>query len=233
MRERWRSWGTKPFRFALFACVQFVVLTAVAMWAYPGGSAADPSSRGYSFFHNFFSELGLTVTRGGHANWLSFGLFVVALTVAGLGLVVYFLSAPQFFWRSGLLRLLSILGSLFGVASGLSFIGVAFAPANLQPVWHGRFTLWAFELFLVAAVFYAITTLLKPTYPRLFALVYVAFAALLAGYVGLMMTGPRLDTPHGVMIQAAGQKAIVYAAIVCTFIQSWGAVRLHERGLGA
>ena len=61
----------------------------------------------------------------------------------------------------------------------------------------------------------------------------VGFAALLVGCVWLMMTGPRPDTPRGVMIQATGQKAIVYVAIVCTLIQSWGAARLHERGLGA
>ena len=233
MQKRWRDWGKRPFRFTLFACLQFVVLTAIAMWVYPGGSTPDPSSRRYSFFTNFFSDLGLTVTEGGHPNWLSFVLFAVALTVVGLGLVVYFVSAPQFFWRTGLQRVLSVLGSFFGVAAGISYIGVAFAPANLVPGWHMIFTVSAFELFLVAAVFYAIATLLMPAYPRLLALVYLGFAVLLAGYVMLMMTGPASDTARAVMIQATGQKVIAYAAIVSTSIQSWGAGHLQDRGLGA
>ena len=85
--------GSWPFKFALAACVQFVVLTAIAMPLYPGGSFADPSSTRYSFFTNFFSELGMTVTSGGRPNIPCTILFVIALTWAGLGLVVFFVVA--------------------------------------------------------------------------------------------------------------------------------------------
>lgn len=223
MPETWRGWGKRPFQFTTLACVQFVVLTTVAMLLYPGGSRADPTSRGYSFFNNFFSELGLTVTSAGTPKRASLILWVIALTVAGLGMVVFFVAAPQFFWRSRALRVLGVIGSLFGVLSGLSYIGVALTPANLIPLWHGRFTLWSFQLFLVAAVLYSLATILRPEYPRGYALAYVAFSLLLAAYVWLMLNGPGLDTAHGVTIQATGQKIISYAAIVCMFIQSRGA----------
>ena len=90
MPETWRGWGKRPFQFTTLACVQFVVLTTVAMLLYPGGSRADPTSRGYSFFNNFFSELGLTVTSAGTPKRASLILWVIALTVAGLGMVVFF-----------------------------------------------------------------------------------------------------------------------------------------------
>jgi hypothetical protein len=224
-RSRW-SWGRRAFRFTRWACAQFVVLTALAMVVFPGGSRADPTSRRYSFFHNFFSELGLTVTRSGAPNTVCLILFVTALTLAGLGLVVFFVFAPRFFWRAPLPRLLSLAGSLFGVASGLSYIGIAWNPADVSPSWHGKFTLWAFQAFLVTAGLYALATLMMQGYPKVYAVVYIAFAALLAGYVWLMLHGPGMDTPRGVMIQATGQKLIVYAAVVCVFIQSWGAERL-------
>jgi hypothetical protein len=231
MRARWKTWGVRPFRWTMYACVVFVVFTAIAMLLYPGGSMADPASRGYSFFNNFFSELGLTVTRNGTPNTSSMVLFITALTLAGLGLVLFFVAVSQFFWRTHALRVLSVLGSVFGVIAGLCYVGVAFTPADLALGPHGQFTMWAFQAFLVAAVFYAVATLLNRNYPTVYALVYIAFTALLAGYVWLMMSGPGLDTPRGVMIQATGQKIIVYAAIVCAFIQSHGAMRLVRRGV--
>jgi hypothetical protein len=230
MEQRWRAWGKRPFQFSTSACVQFVLLSAIAMLLYPGGSHADPASRGYSFFNNFFSDLGLTVTPNGTPNTASMILFVTSLTLAGLGLVAYFIAAPQFFWRERLLRVLSVLGSIFGVLSGLCYIGVAWRPANLAAGPHGQFTLWAFQAFLVVVVFYVLAILLNPRYGNGYALVYFLFAVLLAAYIGLLMYGPRADTERGVMIQATGQKLIVYAAIVCMFIQSRGAAHLRERG---
>jgi uncharacterized membrane protein YqjE len=46
-------------------------------------------------------------------------LFFIALSVAGLGLVVYFIVEPQFFWHKRSQRILSILGSIFGIISGV------------------------------------------------------------------------------------------------------------------
>jgi hypothetical protein len=230
MRERWKAWGERPFRFTEFACVQFVVLSAIAMLLYPGGSRADTASRGYSFFNNFFSDLGLTTAINGSPNTASMILFIVGLTVAGLGLMVFFVAAPQFFQREGFLRVLSALGSIFGVLSGLCYIGVAWSPANLAAGPHGQFTLWAFQTFLVVVVFYVLAILLSPRFPNVYALVYFLFAVLLAAYIVLMMRGPGIDTTQGVMIQATGQKLIVYAAILCMFIQARGALRLSRMG---
>jgi hypothetical protein len=228
MQERWRAWGERPFRLTTLACVQFVVLSAIAMLLYPGGSRADPASGRYSFFNNFFSDLGLTTAINGAPNTASMILFIIGLTVAGLGLVLFFVTAPQFFQRERFLRVLSALGSLFGALSGLCFIGVAWSPANLAAGPHGQFTLWAFQTFLVVVVFYVLAILLSPRFPNVYALVYFLFAVLLAGYIVLMMRGPGLDTAQGVSIQATGQKLIVYAAILCMFIQARGAARLRR-----
>ncbi len=230
MQERWRAWGERPFRFTTLACAQFVVLSAVAMLLYPGGSRADPATGRYSFFNNFFSDLGLTTAINGAPNTAAMILFVIGLTVAGLGLIVFFVAAPQFFQRERFLRVLSALGSLFGVLSGLCYIGVAWSPANLAAGPHGQFTLWAFQSFLVVVVFYVLAILLSPRVPNVYALVYFLFAVLLAGYIVLMMRGPGIDTTQGVMIQATGQKLIVYAAILCMFIQARGASQLRRTG---
>ena len=216
-------WQKKAFPLVAVGSVQFVVLTLVAMLFYPGGTITDPATRGYSFFSNFFSELGLTRTHSGGPNTISFILFFVALTLAGAGLALFFVAFRSFFVQSMASKVLSAIGSLFGVISGICFIGVAWAPANLQPALHGQFVMWAFQAFPVAVILYAGAILLHKSYPKRFAAVYLAFAALLVLYVVLMMRGPGFATPQGLMIQATGQKAIVYASIVTTFIQSLGA----------
>lgn len=221
-----RRLGKRPFQFTAYSAVQFVVLTIIAMFFYPGGTITDHSTSGYSFFRNFFSSLGLTVAPNGEPNTIAAILFFIALSVAGLGLVVYFIAEPQFFWHSRSLRITSIVGSIVGVFTGICFMGVAFTPANLFRDAHSWFVLNAFRSFLVAAIVYAIAILLNKDYPNRYAGVYLLFAVLLAAYIWLMINGPGLDTVQGEMVQVTGQKIIVYASIICMLVQSVGSIRL-------
>jgi hypothetical protein len=227
------SWGKKPFQFTMVASVQFVILTIIAMWFYPGGTSENPSSEGYDFFRNFFSTLGLTVANNGETNTISFVLFVIALSLAGLGLVIFFIAEPQFFTSRRSIKILSLIGSIFGILSGLSYIGVALTPANLLPEAHGLFTLNAFRLFLVAVIFYLIAIVVNNRYLNIYAVVYFFFAVLLALYIYLMMQGPSMGTPEGLIIQAAGQKIIAYASIICMFIQGYGATKQIETDMSS
>ena len=70
-----RGFGKRPFQFTIFSAILFVVLTIVAMFLYAGGTGTDPDSAGYSFFHNFFSSLGLTIAPNGEPNRASAVLF--------------------------------------------------------------------------------------------------------------------------------------------------------------
>lgn len=213
------------------ACTQFVVLTLVAMLAYPGGTVADPTTQGYLFFRNFFSDLGRTVTPLGQPNTLSLLLFVVALTLAGLGLVLFSLLMPGLFRRSRTAWTLSLAGSLFGVVAGFSFVGVALAPADVFLPAHALFVQVAFVSLFVAVLGYTGAILLTSGYPRRYLAAFAVFALLLAGYLWLLFYGPPLDSPYGLVMHAAGQKAIVYAAIVAVCFQALGARRwLTESG---
>ena len=64
-------------------------LAVVSMGAYPGGTTHDHSTPGYSFFHNFLSDLGMTVAYDGRSNRLGAALFVASRGRAvGLGVAV-------------------------------------------------------------------------------------------------------------------------------------------------
>lgn len=218
-------WRKRAFQIVIAACGQFVVLTIIAMLVYPGGTSADKTSAGYSFFTNFFSDLGRTIAHNGQPNSIASLLFPIALTLAGSGLILFFVAFTQFFRQSAITKILSAVGTLAGIGAGLCFIGVAFTPSNLYSSAHGMFVLGAFGLFFVAVSIYVMAMLIEKAYPSRNALIFVGFALALGVYVWLMINGPRGNTPDVAWIQPTAQKIIVYASLLSVALQSWVAIR--------
>lgn len=218
-----------PYRVAGWASIQFMVFTAGAMFLYPGGTNVDRQTRGYAFLHNFFSDLGMTVAHNRSPNGVSAVLFFIALACVGAGVVAFAVTLPQLFRHRRDLRVLSLAGSAAGIVSGLAYIGIAFTPANLQLGWHMRFVHLAFRSFLVVVLLYGVATWRHGVYPKRYAVGWFAFAVVLAGYVWLLIAGPSARTAQGLLIQAAGQKIIVYSSILCVWWQCRGALQLATR----
>lgn len=219
----------KELKAATIACVQFVVLTALAMLVYRGGNHLDPHYRAYSFIHNFFSDLGLTRTYRGESNLVPMILFSTALTGAGLGLALFFSAFRGFFARTLLQRTLSGLGTVAGWIAGICFVGVAWAPADRALQWHRDFVFWAFQAFPVAVLLFVLAMLLDLRYPRRYALALAAFLMVLGAYLALIFRGPALNTALGLVVQVVGQKVVVYASVVSVLVQAIGALEQLER----
>jgi hypothetical protein len=217
-------WRSTVFTFVIHGTLAFIVLTVIAMFFYPGGSMTNPNTVGYSFFENFFSELGFWVTKSGASNPVAASLFFIALTLAGSGLAMFFLAFPQFFGQNRILKTLSIIGSVLGVLSGLCFVGVAFTPADIFLDAHYQFVIWAFRFFPAAVLFYIVAIFRHPTYARKYGWALVGFFVLLVAYLLLLEFGPSVEESYqGQVIQAVGQKIIVYASIGSITFQAWGA----------
>lgn len=209
------------FDLVLTGCSLFIILTLLAMFFYPGGTMVDDSTIGYSFFHNFFSELGF-LNAHGNPNPISAPLFIFALSMAGAGLGIFFLAFPRFFQAEQVSRWLAALGSLLGLLSAFCFIGIALTPADIYLDLHKEFVLWAFRLFPAAVLLYTVA-MFRVDYPRRYAWVFVVFFGLLVAYILLLELGPEIETYTGMLIQAVGQKIIVYASITSIMAQAYGA----------
>ena len=201
-------------------CVAFFVLTIVAMLLYPGGSVARPDSESYSFFLNFFSDLGQTHVGSGASNLTSMVLFATALTLVSCGLVAFFVAFSRLFSVSKPAVWMSRIAIACGVVAAISFGGVALTPWNLYLQAHNIFVHWAFRALLGAIVLLLASTLLEPGFGRRFGIYLGVFAAILTAYVGLLAFGPPAATPEGSIIQATGQKIIAYASILTVLIES-------------
>lgn len=222
-----RFWRRTAFTLVIAGCLLFIFLTLVAMLFYPGPDGQAPG--GYSFFKNFFSALGFTHNDAGYPNPIASVMFLVALSLAGAGLVLFFLAYLQFFRSSLGGKVLSWSGTAFGVVSGICFIGVAFTPADLYTEAHKVFVLWAFRLFPIAVFLYSLALFSHRQYPRRYGWVFVIFGLLLVLYVLLMEFGPDYRSAQGRGIQVTGQKIIVYATLVSILIQAWGAKKFNRR----
>jgi len=210
-------------------CLLFAALTFLAMLIYPGGSVDDHASPGYSFTHSFLSNLGMLTSLSGEPNYVSAILFFVSLAAAGICLVIFFILFPRLFQSSRIQRVLGVFGSVFGVLAGISFVGIAFTPADIARPAHVQFVMWAFRLFPLAVLFYVPVLFLDKSYPKVFAWVFAAFCLMLIGYYLLLIQGPDFSSPQGLVIQVVGQKVIAYASILSIGIQSLGAYRFLEK----
>jgi hypothetical protein len=213
------------FLFIALGCGLFVVLTLIAMLTYAGGTMDNHAARGYSFVHNFLSNLGMLTALSGRPNWASAILFFFSMATAGVCLVIFFVLFLYLFQTSRIQTLLSLIGSAFGVLAGINFVGIAFAPADLARPAHIQFVMWAFRLFPLAVLFYVPVMFLDKHYPTAYAWVFALFCLLLIGYYLLLTNGPDINTSQGLVVQVVGQKVIAYASIVSIGVQSVGAYR--------
>lgn len=209
-----------PFDFVVLVCCGFVFLTLGAMALYPGGTALDSHSRGYHFFVNFFSDLGRTYARNNEPNPYGSKLFWIALTSAGLALGIFFLGFARFFWGHLGQRVAITASVAFGLMSAWDFVGIALNPANLNAHAHVHYVFSAFRLFPIAIFFCGIAMTMGRTYPKRGLWIFAAFFVVLVAYLSLITHGPSENSPQGLLIQATGQKIVVYASLLCVGLQS-------------
>jgi hypothetical protein len=116
------------------AVAVFVVLTALAMRSYPGGTAWDPTTRGHDFWFNYLCDLARKTALNGAPNTLGAQITQVALFVLGAGAFSFWWALPLLFAERTLLaRAVRVCGALS--CSGM--VLVALLPSdrfgNLHP----------------------------------------------------------------------------------------------------
>ncbi len=86
----------------------------------------------------------------------------------------------------------------------------------------------AFISFLMVVIFYSVGIVKKDDYPNIYAYVFLIFAIVLAAYILLLFVGPPVESDAGLIIQAVGQKIIVYLAVISMFVEALGVLRYLE-----
>ncbi len=209
--------GPGTFTRARWAAAIATILAIVSAFHYPGGTFRDHSTRGYSFFHNFLSDLGMTVAHDGEPNRLGAILFTTALLLlvvgiggALVGLVRLHAAAPR-------ARPFALFAGVIGIAVCLCFAGVALTPENRILGLHIIMTKAAFRLFPLVPLFLFVASLRFSTFPAGVRAAWLFLTVMLAGYVWVLDFGPRVSAPGGLVTQVTAQK-IIAITVVATFV---------------
>jgi hypothetical protein len=217
-------WQVSVFRIVVLIGLLFYLLITISMLLYPGGTKADPHTQGYSFFTNFLSDLGHTVAISGQSNLASMVLFIIALILGAMATALFSLAFTQLFTLSPFTIRLSRLGALCGLLAGLCILGVAVVPEDLSSWLHNFFIYAALVVFVAAYLFYFLAVVRTKGLPKRISWVFIALGVVLVVYtiisVWVTLFGPAPGTPAWVVIQATGQKIIVYVAVLALLVES-------------
>jgi len=223
------KWKERILLACIVSFVIYALLNILAMVYYPGGTSVEHHRIGYSFFDNFFSDLGMARTYAGGSNAVSQFLFASALILVGAALIIFFMLMVSFFNETKLERNSSRIGSVAGVLAGLACIGIAAAPWDLYLNIHLVFVIILSFSLLAVLISYSIAILSKESYPNRYAWVFGAYALVLVVYIALMMMGLDIETASGLRIMATGQKIVIYSGMLCLFLQILGAFFYNKR----
>jgi len=130
--------------------ILFMILLFIAIFTYPVP---------YSFWGHYLSVLGKTRTDFGLlANPISSILFFVALIILGTLFIPFWVILQSSFNKKDN-RDLSFWGTVFGVISSLSLIGVAIYPSDIDKNMHNFFATGFFLSLAAAILLYSIVML--------------------------------------------------------------------------
>lgn len=225
-----------------YSMLSFILCVGIAMYLYSGGiyhmvsengaslcpgatcQDSDHKTIGYSFFKNFLSDLGRTITHGGHNNFHSSLLFNMALTFGGVTYILFYVYLRGLFKSNPIANI----GSLSGFCGAICFIGVAFTPADLFLPPHITFNLWIFRFFLLATICYSWIIYKSEKINNKYLIGNAVFIASLIFYILVLMYGPTPREPGGIEFQAISQKFIMFNFLASIIVQTMGFSKLID-----
>ena len=168
----------------------FFVFNFFGMLFYSGGNMIDPSQAGYDFSYNFFSDLGSWKSHNGKLNIISFLLFNSSLALIGICFSILFYKIRNIFLEH---KTLSLIATIFGIISGLLYVGVAFTPSDTpldlfedsvgDPWLHILVATWAFRFIVITAILYAIIIFKNENFDNKYAFGFIIFGLFVLLYV--------------------------------------------------
>lgn len=218
--KNWRKWA---FVYIMVACIQYVILSAIAMLFYGGGTLINPLSPGYSFFGNFFSDLGRTVALSGTPNTTSFIIFTISAITMSVSLIPFSIAMPNFFKQDKMEYKVSVFASFVGILAGIFLITTVLTPWDIFHNVHltvGNF----YSLSGLAVItLFSFVMIRNKKYNNIYALAFIVLAVIAFIYSIIVLVGPEFTTLEGLIIQVTMQKIVQYSFLTCFFIQGYGA----------
>jgi len=197
-----------------------LMLVVASGLAYPGGTLRDESTRGYSFTHNFLSDLGTTVAFNYQRNVTGAGLFVASVGIGVLVLGSLIVATVRLLSAAPRARSFARLAAVAGVLACVGFLGAAIAPVDRAWRLHTLAGMVGFRSFPIVTALLSIASARDARFRTRAAVGWAALTIVLVGLIVASLLGPSTDTERGLATQVIMQKIMVASMVVVLWFES-------------
>ena len=226
--EKLHAWA---FKLLLIGLIIWFVLTTVAMILYPGGTAYDPNTVGYTFWANHFSDLGMKTAFNGESNITGCLIFTIAVIIMGISTFPAFISFPGLFSNKRDKRWIQLV-SACSIASAALILIIIFFPADSALLIHVLIAMLRLLVVLLYGIFgtIAFVKLKEPdVFNKKYAIYFVilTIAAFVHGLGSFIYDIESTSEMH--MFIVVLQKIRNYSDVLCSLAIIYGAEKTLKK----
>lgn len=204
----------------LLTTIGFVTIH-VAMFVYEGGTIDNQKPEGYSWTHNFLSDLGRDCAcYDFFANTPANHLFLSGMTLAGMSMGVYMWVLPSLF-TSQVARRCAVAATVPGIGAAWCFIRVGWEPLDRNYLAHQWYAQVALLSFACTALLFAVAIYQESSLSHHSVLRLLLLAGFIVSYLLIRHfdDGRTLLGTGWLLRQAVAQKLIFYAIVAVMMLQ--------------
>jgi predicted membrane channel-forming protein YqfA (hemolysin III family) len=209
----------------LYSTVAFVVLTGAAMLLYPGGKYYDHNSIGYSFWENFFSDLGRYKTYSGGSKYVSTFLFIVAIVQVSVIFVVFIKVFIAKIADKEKYPSIKRITQYSSYAYAFLLCCTAFTPYDRLFIYHVIVVNFSFMAMMIASFGISFLLFKNSVFPNQYAVLFFLLGILLIVYVYMLFKFPALIEGADPYLQPTAQKIVAYTMILSQMYLATGCRR--------
>ena len=198
--------------------VLFLILVFLAMIFYAGGTRDNPALIGYSFWGNTISDSGRIIAWSGLLNITSMVFLSTALIVFAVSFMPFYIIVSKLFSEGKIEKYASKIGCILGVIFSLSYIGIAFTPADVLYTPHMIFVLIGYICAFVMSVFFTIAFFKNKEFSNIYAIIFALFTIFYFVTQIIALVGLSSDRNLMVLMQKLG----TFVSIGVFFIIGYG-----------
>lgn len=217
---------SRIYKITFFSCILFIILTFISILSYPGEISLKISSHGYSFSGNSFCDLVNSVTVDGKTKYFSSFLFILATQIGGIAIILFFHFLPNLFLRCKKQSLLCIIGSLFGVFSGMSLMAMIISPSNMPYSDNYHYSHLFIITSILTIVIYAFVVYINKIFPKLYTIIFVVLIKIQISYV-ILIFYPN-TTINEIRLLMVAEKICIFSIILGIMILAVGSLNAHK-----
>lgn len=218
----------------------FLAFFIISNLLFPGSEieSIGYKSDGYSFSHNFFSDLGAIETTSGENNIPSALLFNSSVIFLGITLILFYLHFKAVFVKlndNSKASYYARITAPIGVIAGLLYAGVGAIPLDVHLGAHVFCAKSAFLTLFFVSIFHIASIYHSKHINSWYATGHALFVVVLICYLYILFLGPTVRFDSGfsesdLILQVLAQKSIVFSFITSILIQVLGFHRVLKVG---